>query len=299
MTSQAPAESFRIERHAQGVATLWFDVPGQRMNTLIPGLETELASRIEELGRDASVKAVVFASRKAQSFIAGADIDHIARCSAAEDASRVAKSLAAALGQLEALTKRHGKPVVAAIDGPCLGGGLELALACSGRIATDSPKTVLGLPEVKLGLIPGGGGTQRLPRLIGVAAALDLILTGKNVRPSRAQALGLIDEVVPAAILLDVARRRALAATQPKKRRPSTKERLMGAVAQALDPERWTKLALEDNPIGQQVLYRGAKRALLKKTHGHFPAPERAIEAVADGMRRGMTHGLAAPTSDL
>src|SRR5207302_8463702 len=101
------------------------------------------------------------------------------------------------------------RPVVAAIHGPALGGGLELALACASRIASDDRRTQLGQPEVQLGVIPGAGGTQRLPRLIGIAQALDLILTGKSVRAAKARKLGLVDEVVPKAILLEVARKRA------------------------------------------------------------------------------------------
>jgi 3-hydroxyacyl-CoA dehydrogenase/enoyl-CoA hydratase/3-hydroxybutyryl-CoA epimerase len=287
------ANAFSVELDADGVATLWFDVPGQRMNTLMPGLEIQLQSQIELLAHDAAVKAVVFASRKHDSFIAGADIDHIAKCTAAEDAASISRALSGALGQLESLTQKHHKPVIAAIDGPCLGGGLELALACSGRIATDSNKTVLGLPEVKLGLIPGGGGTQRLPRLVGVATALDMILTGKSIRPSKAKQMGLVDEVVSPSILLSVAKRRALAASSSPHKKIKTRERILSALRHSLDASRWQRLALEDNPIGQKILYAQAKKALRKKTHGNFPAPERAIEAVAKGMQAGMAQGLA------
>lgn len=291
MTDSSLQQAFEIERDERGVATLWFDMPGQKMNTLMPGLETVLSAHIDTLAKDADVKAVVFASRKPQSFIAGADIEHISRCTAAEDATRISRSLSAALSQLEGLTRKHGKPVVAAIDGPCLGGGLELALACSGRVATDNPKTVLGLPEVKLGLIPGGGGTQRLPRLVGVAQALDLILTGKNVRPAKARAMGLVDEVVPQSVLMEAAKNRALLALRPKKT-PSAKVRLMAAFKSSLDSAAWQRLALEDNTFGQRLMYKQAKKALRKKTNGHFPAPEKAIDAVAHGMKKGMSAGL-------
>src|SRR5690606_26269281 len=101
-------------------------------------------------------------------------------------------------------------PVVAAIDGVALGGGLELALACTWRLASDSPRTKVGLPEVQLGLLPGAGGSQRLPRLVGLRAALDLMLTGKQLDGRRARKIGLVDEVVPAPILED----RALAAAR-------------------------------------------------------------------------------------
>ncbi|NIR38494.1 MAG: fatty acid oxidation complex subunit alpha FadJ, partial [Actinobacteria bacterium] len=102
------------------------------------------------------------------------------------------------------------KPVVAAIHGPALGGGLELALACSARVASDDPRTRLGQPEVQLGLIPGAGGTQRLPRLVGLELGLDLVTSGRSLRPSKARAAGLVDEVVPKDRLLEAAARRAL-----------------------------------------------------------------------------------------
>lgn len=285
------SQAFAIDRADSGVATLWFDVPGQKMNTLMPGLESVLSARVAELAQDKAVKAVVFASRKSQSFIAGADIDHIAQCSAAEDASRISRALSQALGELEALSRTHGKPVVAAIDGPCLGGGLELALACSGRVVTSNSKTVLGLPEVKLGLIPGGGGTQRLPRLVGVAQALDLILTGKNVRPSKALGMGLVDEVVPAQVLWQAAHDRALkACTSGAKGAP--KPSLLKRLGARLNKEGLQRLLLEENRVGQRVLYKQIKKTLRKKTLGHFPAPEKAVDAVALGMKKGMAQGL-------
>lgn len=285
-------QAFAIERSDSGVATLWFDVPGQKMNTLMPGLETVLSAKVAELAQDKAVKAVVFASRKAQSFIAGADIDHIAQCTAAEDASRISRALSQALSELEGLSRTHHKPVVAAIDGPCLGGGLELALACSGRVATSNSKTVLGLPEVKLGLIPGGGGTQRLPRLVGVAQALDLILTGKNVRPSKALGMGLVDEVVPAAVLWQAAHDRALRACRPEAQQGTRHASLLKRVGARLNKDGLQRLLLEENPLGQRILYKQIKKTLRKKTMGHFPAPEKAVDAVSVGMKKGMAQGL-------
>ncbi len=153
-----------------------------------------LLSRAE---KDPAVKAVVFISGKKDNFVAGAKIDALQAIKTAADASAASRQGQQGFDRLDAFPK----PVVAAIHGACLGGGLEWALACDYRIATDSPKTTLGLPEVQLGLIPGAGGTQRLPALIGAQAALDLILTGKNVKPSKAKKLGLVDEVVPVPIL--------------------------------------------------------------------------------------------------
>jgi 3-hydroxyacyl-CoA dehydrogenase/enoyl-CoA hydratase/3-hydroxybutyryl-CoA epimerase len=185
--------------------------------------------------------------------------------------------------------ERFRKPIVAAIHGACLGGGLEWALACHWRLASDDRKTQLGLPEVQLGLIPGAGGTQRLPRLVGLAAALDLILTGKSVRAKKAQKLGLVDEVVPAPILLDVARRRAreLADGTLRRERPHAVKRVAkGGLAGV------QRLALEENRFGREVVFREARRKLLQKTRGHYPAPEKALDAVRHGYEKGLEMGL-------
>ena len=145
---------------------------------------------------DPAVRAVVLVSGKPDNFIAGADIEEFTRAATAEEATRLSCE-----GQelMNRVAETLAKPVVAAIHGACLGGGLELALACHWRIATDHPKTQLGLPEVQLGIIPGAGGCQRLPRLIGARAALDMILAGKSERAAKASQLGLVDEVVPPA----------------------------------------------------------------------------------------------------
>lgn len=287
---------FRFEVTGSGVAIATLDVAGQRMNTLSPALNDDFAAVCKRIETDAGIKAVVFASGKPDSFIAGADIKAIAGVKDAPEASRLSSELHAMLLRLEDITRKHKKPVVAAIHGPCLGGGLELALACSHRIASDGPKTVLGLPEVKLGLIPGGGGTQRLPRLIGVAQALDLILTGKTVRPNKAVKQGLIDEMVPAAVLLATAIARAESAASGKLKKPRKHglARLQEVAHEMSDPAFLQALALEANPVGLAVLFKKAHETLMKSTHGNYPAPERAIEAVRIGMTKGIKAGYAA-----
>ncbi|MGZ3460888.1 MAG: enoyl-CoA hydratase-related protein, partial [Archangium sp.] len=188
-----------------GVALLVFDLPGEPVNTLSPETGEVFASLLSRAEKDPAVKSVVFLSGKKDSFVAGAKIDFLQTLPSAAEATATSRQGQEGFDRLDAFPK----PVVAAIHGACLGGGLEWALACDYRVATDSPKTTLGLPEVQLGLIPGAGGTQRLPALLGVQAALDLILTGKNVKPSKAKKLGLVDEVVPVSILRQVAMRRA------------------------------------------------------------------------------------------
>jgi len=188
-----------------GVAVLSLDVADAPVNTLSLALAEEMRVVFDELERDSSIGAAVLISGKADNFIAGADIEQFLEFKAAEDAEQASYTGQKLLSRLERLRV----PVVAAIHGACLGGGLETVLACAWRIATEHPKTVLGLPEVQLGLIPGTGGTQRLPRLIGLPNALDMILRGRNVRPKKAQKMGLVDEVVHPAILRDIAVQRA------------------------------------------------------------------------------------------
>src|SRR5207237_128399 len=155
---------------------------------------------------------------------------------------------------------------------------------------TDDRRTQLGQPEVQLGLIPGAGGTQRLPRLIGLAEALDLILTGKSVRASKARRLGLVDEVVPRPILLQVARRRAAELASGALRPDRSRVHLR----QIADREVLQAVALEENPIGRRILFQQARKALLRKTRGHYPAPEKALDAVRLGVEDGMEEGLRA-----
>lgn len=147
---------------------------------------------IEAAGRSGAVQGVVLISKKNDCFIAGADIKMLERCKSAKEAEELALNGHRFFDQLE----NSPLPIVAAIKGSCLGGGLELALASHYRIAVNDKKTVLALPEVMLGLLPGGGGTQRLPRLINVPDALQMMLMGKNIRPAKAKKMGLVDAIV-------------------------------------------------------------------------------------------------------
>src|SRR5512138_2399930 len=284
MPAEKVLRSFRVEVE-DGVATCLVDVPGEQVNTLSSELGAEMTELLESLQNDAAVRAIVIASGKPDGFIAGAKIDMLQKVRSAAEAEALARAGQRGFDALE----RSPKPVVAAIHGACLGGGLELALACRWRIATDDRKTQLGQPEVMLGLIPGAGGTQRLPRLVGIAAALDLILAGKSVKARKALKLGLVDEVVPAPILLEVARRRAreLARGALRRERPGGVGRLRKEGVGALQ-----KLALEENALGREILFREARKKLLKKSGGHYPAPEKALEAVKYGYEKGMERGL-------
>lgn len=286
---------FRLDVDDGGVATVLLDVEGESVNTVSAKVGEDLDRLLDRLESDGTIRAVVIGSAKKAGFMAGADINEFKKIETAKQATQLASSLQDRLARVERLHSEYGKPVVAAIDGPALGGGLELALACSMRVLSDSPKTAVGLPEVQLGLIPGAGGTQRLPRLIGIANALDLILTGRKVRPKKAKKLGLADEVVPPPILLDVARKRALDAATGKVRPPKRGLARLKELAQEIaDPEFFQQLALEENAVGQRLLFRQARETLLKKTRGNYPAPEKALEVVRMGIQEGLEAGYVA-----
>ena len=262
-----------MDRHGV-VAVVTLDTPHDAVNKVSSATRWELEDLLQRLEGDELVKSIVIRSGKPDIFIAGADIDEFIALSSAEEAARLSRD-----GQL--LMQRvadSSKPVVAAIHGACLGGGLELALACHYRVASDHPRTVLGFPEVQLGLIPGAGGSNRLPRLIGARAALDLILGARNERGKKALALGLIDELVPEAILLDI----AIAAAERLGRGAGGGRRRGGS------------FIIDGNPLGRILVYRGARKQVLAKTGGHYPAPLRAIDVVRTSLEHGMTRGLEA-----
>ena len=257
-------------------ALVTFDLPGEPVNKLSNAVRVEFEALLIRLRDDAEVKAVVLISGKPDNFIAGADIEEFTALTTQAEAERLSFEGQEMVSRVETLPK----PVVAAINGACLGGGLELALACHYRIATDHHKTQLGLPEVQLGLIPGAGGCQRLPRLVGVRAALDMILAGKSERAAKALRLGLVDEVVAPSILRAV----AVEAARRLVRNGLPRRRHRGGMV---------GLFLDRTPAGRRLVYRGAKAQVLKKTGGHYPAPLAALEAVRVGLEHGIAAGLA------
>ena len=181
----------RYGQDADGIVTLTPDLPGRSMNVLDETLTRGLADAVERIVADTAVKGVIITSGKKE-FLAGADIEGLYRNTDVKAVFAMAEAYKTILRKLET----SGRPVVAALNGTALGGGLELAMACHYRIAVDNPKAKFGLPEVKLGLLPGGGGTQRLPRLIGIQAALPLMLEGKELRADQALKAGILHEVV-------------------------------------------------------------------------------------------------------
>lgn len=183
-------ENFSAQRDDDGIVTVTIDQSKRKMNVIGDGFTEAFATIVNSFINDDSATGLILTSAK-DTFVVGADIDQLNQIKTAEQAFALTEELKGSLRTLET----SGKPVVAAMTGTALGGGLELALACHYRITIDTPKTKLGLPEVKLGLLPGGGGTQRLPRLVGIQAALELMTQGKELRPSTAKDIGLINAI--------------------------------------------------------------------------------------------------------
>ena len=260
--------AFHLQMRLDHVGVITIDVAGEKMNTLKAEFAGQITTIIAEARRDPQLAGLVLISGKADNFIAGADISMIDRCQGAGEAEALAKQGQEVMAMLAALPF----PVVAAIHGACLGGGLELALACDARICSLDDKTRLGLPEVQLGLLPGSGGTQRLPRLIGVQQALPLILTGRSLRAKQARKLGLVDDAVPQAILLETAIARV------------KKGKVSGRTLPLRD-------RLLQGPVARQALFALAARQTAAKTQGNYPAAKRIIEVVRIGLEQGSRAG--------
>jgi 3-hydroxyacyl-CoA dehydrogenase/enoyl-CoA hydratase/3-hydroxybutyryl-CoA epimerase len=246
----------------KGVGIITIDLPDAKVNTLGSNSMGELLNVLQQVTQDASIKALVIVSGKPDNFVAGADISEIQALQSqpsvkSYEASKLGKEVFSRIEQLSFRT-------VAAINGTCLGGGTELTLACKYRIASNNPKTKIGLPETKLGFIPGWGGTIRLPRLIGIQKALDLIANGNDVDAKKAWRLGLVDEVVDPDKLLARAEEIALGA-EPKR------------AERAFDLQ---KFLLEENPLGRKVMSNEAAKLIKKKTKGHYPAPVEAAKII-------------------
>jgi 3-hydroxyacyl-CoA dehydrogenase/enoyl-CoA hydratase/3-hydroxybutyryl-CoA epimerase len=273
---QADARTVRMEVE-DGVAVIRLDQPGKPVNVISRPMMQEMAEVIRRLETgEGGARAAVIVSEKPGVWIAGADIEEFEHIRTGEDGERLSRAGHELLNRLESLPL----PVVAAIHGAALGGGLEVALACTYRLATDSPKTRLGLPEVQLGILPGAGGTQRLPRLVGIASALDLMLTGRMLDARRAKKLGLVDEVAPAPILLEVAKRAARELADGK-RQPRA-GRMKGS-------PNWQ----ENLPGVRGLIFRKAREGVMDKTKGLYPAPLRILEVVERGIDRPLHEGLA------
>jgi len=272
---------FSLEINEQGIGIITMDIPGESQNVLKKEFKQDIQTILDDVEDNKAVKGLVIISGKPDSFIAGADISMLNAVTTAEEAKDISRTGQEMFANIEKLKI----PVVAAINGPCLGGGLELAMACHARICSDAANTALGLPEVQLGLLPGSGGTQRLPKLVGIQTALDMMLTGKQLRARQALKAGLVDEVVVVNVLQEAAVKKALELAKQKPDRDVPFWKNLTSIKGI------QKVVLEDIPQGRKVLFDQATKRTLAKTHGNYPAPEAILKCVETGVNDGPEAG--------
>ncbi len=261
-----------VKTTAEGVAVVTLDHPTKPVNTLSPPLLEEFETSVEPLLEDAAVRAIVLASAK-KDFIAGADLDVLLGMNDPAEPEALSRGGNRILSRVASASK----PVVAAVHGAALGGGYEVILACHYILASDDPSTVVGLPEVMLGLLPAGGGTQRLPRRIGLTRALPLLLTGKRVRAGKALRMGLVDALTTPGGIEQTAMTAALRLAEGRLQVRRNVPRLDRLAA------RW--------PFRLFVLS-AARRQVVRQTRGNYPAPLAILDSVGTGLSRGMEAGL-------
>ncbi len=268
----------KLELDQKGIARLIIDTPGSRFNVIGPDVFREINDRIEEVAANSDVRALLILSGKADNFVAGADIKTLATITTIEEGRELSAQAQSVFDNLENLSV----PKLCAIHGVCLGGGLEMALATDYRLISEDSSTALALPEVQIGLIPGAGGTQRLPRLIGLPDALDMILTGRKIRPHKARKIGLADEVVPVEILEQRAMEAAAELTEKK-----------GMAWDLFDGRQKNLASQVAEYFGvRSAVFSKAKSDLKAKTDGHYPAPFKALDAVKAAVRKSLSEGL-------
>jgi len=278
-TTASTTQALSVAVRPDGVAVVTYDVPGEPVNTLRTSFAAELERVFAQIAADPAVLAAIVVSGKPEGFIAGADIEMLEAVGTATEAAEMCRTGHRAIMKVV----DSPKPIVAAVHGAALGGGFEVALACHGRVLSDDRKTVLGLPEVQLGLLPGLNGLERLAALAGLQVALDHGLTGKNMRAAKARSLGIADDVVHVSILRDVAA--ALALSLAAKGAPFGRRAPRKGSGAA---EQLTTLALERNPVGRRLLFKQAREEARKKTGGHYPAPERILDVLQVFADKGM-----------
>ncbi|KAL5281528.1 HADHA family protein [Megaselia abdita] len=294
MMSQAPAQNkHTFTRVVDDVLVISMNTPDSKVNSLGKEISAEFETILKELDTNSNVRSAVLISQKPDCFIAGADITMLEACKTDKEAEEVSRLAQLMFNRIE----NSKKPFVAAINGVCLGGGLELALACHYRIATKNKKTGLGLPEVMLGLLPGGGGTVRLPKLTSIPTALDMELTGKVVKADRAKKLGLVDLLVnPLGPGLDSAE-------------TSTIQHLENVAIQVAKDLSNGKLKVNREKTGlvnkvmefafgldfvKDQVFKKAKQQVMKMTNGLYPAPLKILDVIRTGIDKGENSGYAA-----
>lgn len=288
----APCVKYDIQ---DSVAVIRFDTPNSKVNVLSEVLTREFVDVFQDVSSNQNVKSIVLISSKPGCFIAGADISMLNAADTIEKATDISSNGQKVFQAIE----DSKKPVVAAISGSCLGGGCELALSCHYRIALDSPKTSLGQPEVMLGLLPGAGGTQRLPKLVGLPDSLDMMLTGKNIRASKAKRMGLVDQLVkqigpgvgpPEQNSIEYLERAAVA---------TAKDLASGSLKIDRTKSWWNVKGFTYNLTSginyvRDYVFKKARETVMKKTGGLYPAPLKILDVTKVGCDKGLASGYEA-----
>ncbi|XP_067099661.1 hydroxyacyl-CoA dehydrogenase trifunctional multienzyme complex subunit alpha b [Osmerus mordax] len=278
------------------VAVIRINDPNSKVNTLSIQMQNEMTEVMSEVWANDAVKSAVLISSKPGCFIAGADINMIQACNSAEEVTKLSQEGQKMFEKIE----KSPKPVVAAINGSCLGGGLEFAIACQYRIATKSKKTVLGTPEVMLGLLPGAGGTQRLPKMVGVPGAFDMMLTGRNIRADKAKKMGLVHQLVdplgpglksPEDRTIEYLEEIAVECARGivNKKIPLSKEK--GLMQKVQD------YVMSFELVRKQI-YNTVQGKVMKQSKGLYPAPLKIIECVKAGLEQGPDAGYLAESQN-
>lgn len=272
------ARSMRVEVEGT-TAWLWLDVPDRAYNVLGRDVMADLHEALNRVEANNAVKLLVFLGKKKNGFLAGADLNEFKTIRTPDEA----KTMSAKGQELMHRVAGVRMPTIAVIHGPCLGGGLEFALACDYRVAVDQSSTQIGLPEIELGLLPGWGGTQRLPRVVGVERAMQVILQRHRLNAREAKEWGLADAVADSQdAAISHIRRELATVAESQGKRPK----------QGLPLRTWRQRLLESNPIGRSVIFSIAGKLMKRKVPDDMPAPLEALAAIRVGISRGMDAGF-------
>jgi len=268
-------EYLDFEKTENGIAVIIVDCPGISVNKISVGLVDEVAKLLDEISKDDSIRGMVILSAKEDNFFVGADLYELIRMKSPEEISAYVSKGHGVLNRIEKMKI----PVIACIHGNCIGGGLEIALACHYRMAVDSPSTVISSPEVQVGLIQDSSGVLRLPKLIGLTAALPLMLTGRILRARQAKKKGLIDELIPPYGLKEAAVKKADELAKSGKIRRKRKRTILNFL-------------LESNPVGRRLIFSRAREMVTRQTYGCYPAPYAVIDTLEFSYKNGRDAGL-------
>jgi len=259
-----------------GIAVITMDCPGTKVNAISSGLMKDVGSVLDIIEKDSNIRGAIVLSAKEDNFIVGADLYELARMKTTSEVLAYVASGHALLNRMENMKI----PLIACINGNCLGGGLEVALACHYRMAVNSPDTVLGLPEVNFGLLPAGGGCQRLPELMGLTSALSMMLTARTLRAVKARKAGIVDELIPLYGLRETALKK-------------TSELIKSGMIKRKRKRTILSFILESNSIGRRIIFSQARKMVTRRTFGCYPAPYAIIDAVECGIKNGRKAGLS------